>query len=114
MRTIKFRAWDKYRGEKGIMLENHTLKTISICKLGENEDLIWMQFTGLKDINGIDIYEGDIVEGISNNPFDMGDISNYEIMWGIDSWHVKGTYFSLQELFNYCNNEIKIIGNIYE
>lgn len=72
------------------------------------------QFTGLTDKNGKEIYEGDILECVSNNEFSLGSIDNYEVMWGIDSWHIKDTFMSLQELFNYSNNNVKIIGNIYE
>jgi hypothetical protein len=35
-------------------------------------------------------------------------------MWGVDSWHIKGTLFGIQELKNYCNNNIEVVGNIYE
>ena len=128
-REIGFRAWNK-----------HTitmLKSVAILGLWENfvtgfdrdwihnsqdwgnqEDFAYdfdlMQSTGIKDMNKVTIYEGDILEGISNNEFSKGDINNYEVIWGVDHWHIDGTHFSLQELFNYCNNKIKVVGNIYE
>jgi len=63
MRTIKFRAW-----ELGKMIQwedfDRLLKNPSIIptKLFEGQDTIkLMQFTGLSDKNGKEIYEGDIV-----------------------------------------------------
>ena len=128
-REIEFRAWNKH--------SNSMLKSVAILGIHENfvtgfgrdyihnsqdwgnqEDFAYdfelMQSTGMKDVNKATIYEGDIIEGVSNNEFSKGDINNYEVMWGIDHWHIDGTNFSLQELFNYCNNKIKIVGNIYE
>jgi len=70
-RILKFRAWDK---ESGVMCNmfhdsclisvDHTVLTIDIAHVHEDtriEDMIIMQFTGLQDSQGVDIYEGDVV-----------------------------------------------------
>lgn len=53
MREIKFRAWHKNMNS---MCQNVTTDLLN------RDYLEFMQYTGLKDDNGIEIYEGDIIE----------------------------------------------------
>lgn len=62
-REIKFRAWNMPFGPKGTMQEMVHGKASSILALAEMspDEYIVEQFTGLKDKNGDDIYENDLV-----------------------------------------------------
>lgn len=62
MREIKFRAWDK-NIKKFIAPTDLKIRGDNVIYYCEGRDnmLIVMQYTGLKDCNGREIYEGDIV-----------------------------------------------------
>lgn len=78
MREFKFRAWDK-RSKKfvqsGIQFNNTTMTLEAI------PDIILTQSTGLKDTDGKEIYEGDIVE--YNYYYDLHHptISRKKVVW---------------------------------
>lgn len=62
MREIKFRAWDgNQMFVPAIRHSGYDLNEL-LQSFGSNHDLKLMQYTGLKDKNGVEIYEGDIIQ----------------------------------------------------
>lgn len=60
MREIKFRAWDAIGKKMWYDVESHKVQNFKVNK--EKEQWFIMQYTGLKDKNGKEIYEGDILK----------------------------------------------------
>ncbi len=114
MREIKFRAWDKQNRRMFIPVEiifdEETGKRLDVRESGglsDNwRDAYLMQFTGLKDKNGKEIYEGDIVLMGENG-------STYKVEWfGEDARFV----LMIDNKPNLIPEAkwLKVIGNIYE
>lgn len=123
MREIKFRAWDKKHNDMledvGIEVDKYSNLTISsrgIFIRPDNPDFELMQYTGLRDKNGTEIHEGDIISIMPNNP--KGYVA--EVYWqggGFETTSVDGDsstalHATLYEAVDRGN--CKIIGNIYE
>lgn len=110
MRTIKFRAWDTKKKEmvyrffnidptSGLCWYAHPLKDLSY---------VLLQFTGLLDKNGVEIYEGDIMK----HDFSPG---RTETIICTD----ENLIALIMKLRNYSrmndlNDRFEVIGNIYE
>lgn len=109
MREIKFRAW---RPSTGQMLPALTLEGIA-RNLFLSDD-IQMEFTGLKDKNGIEVYDGDIIK--SNDKW------RFEVFWSDYSAGFSATYVGGSEKDPGFSPAItpttmgvyEVIGNIYE
>ena len=119
MREIKFRAWfgDKMIKPMSLQKMIHQKDNTIPLKVLEKE-IIFMQYTGLKDKNGVEIYEGDLLQSFYND----GEI--HEVIWHEESASFRvATYldnrhggsfaelFFMDDIHENCN---KIIGNIYE
>lgn len=110
-RVIKFRAWDKYRKE--IVLHDSLYELQSWNRTREElNNFIFMQFTGIKDRNGREIFEDDIVR------INVPNGGDFENTVGRVFWHDE------EAAFYHGNSEgrppkrmweyVTVIGNVYE
>lgn len=104
----KFRAWDKIlKKMNDVTAIDFSTKPFRVfySAYGEdnyfNQDAILMQSTGMSDINGVEIFEGDIVSTIHGL---------CEVRYIKDGYYiVKDNKISLLSLQN-----VRVVGNIYE
>lgn len=132
MREIKFRIWDRknnrwFHGSTDkksrelktdainlfgevivcgeILRDQNTDKIISITELN---DLITVQYTGLKDKNGVEIYEGDVLE----TPKGTFKVIYFELSFQIRNQD-NTLYVENRSIITWLY-DCEVIGNIYE
>lgn len=117
-RDIKFRAWDK---NHKFMFSGTTIKEMIEGQANIHENIELMQYTGLKDNNGKEIYEGDIVKWSDKDCVD-GDllIEFSEVVYKDGAFmarNIEGSYPEVQTLSDYMGSDtekVEVIGNIYD
>ena len=130
MREIRFKAYHSEYGVGSVISMSFHEKTIEInddteCyayypKMNDSlltsyNDVELMQYTGLKDKNGVEIYEGDILSTDLDRPYLIVEFRNGAFMFqchdnGKDYYDFMAT---TDENSNFTNYH-EVIGNVYE
>jgi len=130
-REIKFRAWT---GERMVFpcevslcggAINRTFEDgyVETCPPPEGtiDDYELMQFTGLKDKNGVEIYFGDILATSNDNPdFDLWAKEDMGCTVVLENKHELGVSFSdwgmdcYEKDSIYYKDFVEVIGNVHE
>ena len=116
MREIKFRVWD---GRHECWIQRLALgvwpdeRTIDV-EVVQNEDQVLEQYTGLKDKNGKEIYEGDLIKGVKDWTLEVRWVdAAFELVHPIQPGP-DGRFYSEGLMALRLNKPIEVIGNIHE
>lgn len=110
MREIRFRAW-LVNAQRMINVEEINFYNKTINFIEDLDNVVLMQYTGLKDKNGVEIYEGDVVQGYSVYP----TAGRFESFLMDEVYYTnRGTWDCYSYILGGFNEQVEVIGNIYE
>lgn len=112
MRELKFRAWDKKRKRMFAVTTLNASGAVSVfidddgLYLLPAEQIELMQYTGLKDVNGNEIAEGDILEDGEGEPIEYWKVKFEDGKFIGETQGVSEDIFELTDL--------EVVGNVHE
>lgn len=116
-REIKFRAYEVNHKK---MIDLHKLTPLATTIEGHDglyipfvDNLILMQFTGLKDRNGKPIYENDFVTSKSHLP-EVMQVEFIEGAFCMTHPTINGYPIDINHFYPSIGTDLEVIGNIYE
>lgn len=123
-REIKFRAWNKEVNKMVYKYEDDSsgywdgvhgtdIELVNNCLSSEFTDYVWMQYTGSKDKDGKEIYEGDKIS-FTKERYVHGVLVEETLTEFVE--YEDGCYWLGEYEFYEClkDDERIIVGNIYE
>lgn len=122
MREIKFRGYgkDKKQWIYGSLLDEQSVGIVAIqddnCHVWEVDPESVGQYTGLKDADGREIYEGDVIRS-DLLPHMMTTVCNGCVEYRNGAFYVEyidHTYANLGDLIFYSGTSSTVIGNIHD
>lgn len=125
MKEIKFRAWDKRQKQMSTpfslveLTQYEHIFEVKFRHLAKFKDLIWLEYTGLHDKNGVEIYEGDIVEKWCHcsllerrSPLYNRGVGYYKSLTTTVKWSEQGLNYNIYP--HHDDAYWEVIGNIHE
>ena len=116
---MKFRAWDKIKKEmvyRFFAIDNTNGRCYNVEEPMKDLSYFLMQYTGLKDKNGKEIYEGDILCLVQDVIVENIEGYNRSEPEGLihQVTYNNGAFWFYDELLCEVLTDVEIIGNIYE
>jgi uncharacterized phage protein (TIGR01671 family) len=113
MREIKFKVWDPEPG-KEYMSTPLEIRDFSDSYYLHDDSVIFLQYTGLKDAHGNEIYEGDVISyKTEDNVFLTGEVRMRDGAFCVMGMIIAKMEFKLVYLHD-IKVPVRIIGNGYE
>lgn len=117
MRDIKFRAWNNEFKEFNFMSPAYYLGSKGLLdNWPDSEHSVWEQYTGIKDTNDVEVYEGDIIKFhvVMLSPDDKVGYVTYYPEYGYSIMLPLGRVLRQEYWASGDKHTIEVVGNIHE